>query len=83
MATLAEEGGLVTNWLKSDVVAYARRYAGLKDCAIELYWRDGTSTLFAVEKARDREKIIQALGPRRCLTDRDFVVQALEEVECR
>lgn len=79
MATLAEEGGLVTNWPRIDVVAYARRYDGLKDSAVEIYWRDGTSTLFAVEKARDREKIVQALGNKRCLTDRDFVVQALEE----
>lgn len=79
MATLAEEGGLVTNWPRTDVVAYARRYDGLKDSAVEIYWRDGTSTLFAVEKARDREKIVQALGNKRCLTDRDFVVQALEE----
>lgn len=79
MATLAEEGGLVTHWPRYDVVAFARRYDGLKDSAVEIYWRDGTSTLFAVEKARDREKIVQALGNKRCLTDRDFVVQALEE----
>lgn len=80
LATLGDEGGLVSSWLLSDTRACARRYAGLKDCAIELYWQDGTSTLFAVEKARDREKIMQALPTKaRCLTDRDFMVSALEE----
>eukprot|EP00547_Thalassionema_nitzschioides_P013532 CAMPEP_0194248144 /NCGR_PEP_ID=MMETSP0158-20130606/17690_1 /TAXON_ID=33649 /ORGANISM="Thalassionema nitzschioides, Strain L26-B" /LENGTH=1284 /DNA_ID=CAMNT_0038984355 /DNA_START=239 /DNA_END=4090 /DNA_ORIENTATION=+ len=43
------------NW-----VAYARRYEGLRDTAVEWYWKDGTSILLSFESTSDREKAIQA-----------------------
>lgn len=94
------------NW-----VAYARRYEGLRDTAVEWYWRDGTSTLMSFESTSDRENAIQAaimvhsgatineshdttseetrpykqkskdnvIPPPRCLTNPDFMQEALEE----
>lgn len=83
-ATLAKDGGLVSSWMLQNVVSFARRYAGLKDCALEVYFSNGTSLLLALERSRDREKVVSAilaqLGDNlRCLTDRDFLVEAHQE----
>jgi factor associated with neutral sphingomyelinase activation len=76
------------SWLQRNVVAYARRYNGLRDSAIELYWSPDTttssSTLFTLNRRHDREQIIHSLLSNHsnnlpCLTDRDFVVLIVYE----
>ena len=52
-------------WNLRHVVAYARRYHGLRDSAIELYWTPDTtttsSTLFTFQRRHDREQIVHLL----------------------
>ena len=69
------------SWLLSTLVATARRYLGLKDVALELYWNDGTSTLLALERKHEREQVLRLLPTVGvpCHTDRDFVVQCSHE----
>jgi factor associated with neutral sphingomyelinase activation len=69
------------SWLQRNVVALARRYYGLRDSAIELYWNDETSTLFSFERRHDRELVVQYLNNIAipCLTDREFVVNVVQE----
>jgi factor associated with neutral sphingomyelinase activation len=76
------------SWLQRNVVAYARRYNGLRDAAIELYWSPDTatssSTLFTLNRRHDREQIIHSLlsyhnNNLPCLTDREFVVKIVQE----
>ena len=69
------------SWLLSQVVATARRYHGLKDSALELYWRDASpSVLLAFERKHEREQILRLLPPNTpCHTDREFVVQASQD----
>lgn len=76
------------SWLQRNVVAYARRYNGLRDSAIELYWSPDTtsssSTLFTLNRRHDREQIIHSLLSNHnnslpCLTDREFVVKIVQE----
>jgi len=81
------------HWLVRNVVATACRYNGLRDCALELYFRDdatnivGTrsrnktlpSVLLAFNKKRDRETVLRCLPLSAwSFTDRDFVVQVLQ-----
>ena len=63
------------HWMIRNVVATACRYNGLRDCGIELYFRDASSVLLAFERKRDREQLLRFL-PRNIwsFTDRDFVV---------
>ena len=64
------------HWLHTNVVATARRYHGLKDCALEIYWKNQTSVLFAFERKHEREQVLRLLPNNApCHTDRDFVVQ--------
>ena len=76
------DGSVTTalSWLQCDVVAKARRYSGLRDSALELYFKDGSSVLLAFERPREREKVMRLL-PKYvpCHTDRDFVIEALRE----
>ena len=67
-------------WLLSDILAVARRYNGLRDSAIEIYWKDGSSVLLAFEREREREKIFRVL-PKNiwCHTNRDFVEEVYTE----
>lgn len=67
-----------TSWLlHSQLAATARRYKGLEDSALELYWKDGTSTLFGFERKHDREQVLRLMPPDvPCHTDRDFLLQA-------
>ena len=58
-----------------NLAATARRYHGLRDCAIELYY-DKTSVLIACEGRHDRERLYHALPTVPCWTDRATVVQA-------
>ena len=71
---------LAVSWLQCDVVAKARRYSGLRDSALELYWKDGSSVLLAFERPREREKVMRLL-PKHvpCHTDREFVIEAQKE----
>lgn len=67
------------SWLLANVVATARRYNGLRDSAIELFWKDQTSTLIALERRHDREQVFRYLPKHAvCVTDRDFVCQVYE-----
>jgi hypothetical protein len=76
------DGSVTTalSWLQCDVVAKAWRYSGLRDSALELYFKDGSSVLLAFERPREREKVMRLL-PKYvpCHTDRDFVIEALRE----
>lgn len=77
---LAATNPRADSWLQRDVVASARRYSGLRDSALEIYWKDESSTLLAFDRRHDREQVLRFLsttGP--CLTDRDFVVQVVHE----
>lgn len=68
------------NWMQRDVVATARRYKGLRDSALEIYWKDESSTLFAFERRHDREQVMRFLPSNvPCFTDRDCVVQVVQE----
>jgi factor associated with neutral sphingomyelinase activation len=69
-----------------DLIATARRYSGLKDSALELYWKDGTSSLLGFERKHEREQVLRLLPTVRCNgdvipchTDREFIVQASSE----
>ena len=86
--TTASSTTRADSWLQRNVVAYARRYNGLRDSAIELYWLTDTttssSTLFTLNRRHDREQIIYSLLSNHtnnlpCLTDREFVVQIVQE----
>lgn len=68
------------SWLlHSQLVASARRYKGLEDAALELYWKDGTSTLFGFERKHDREQVLRLLPSFvPCHTDRDFLLQGFQ-----
>jgi len=75
------------SWSLSDIVAFARRYHGLKDEAMELFFDEGPSVLLAFEGYRNREEIIKLLPVKRlvggveapliCHTDRSFVKMAV------
>jgi factor associated with neutral sphingomyelinase activation len=68
------------SWPQRDVLATARRYKGLQDSALEIYWKDGCSTLLAFERRHHREQVLRELPNYvPCLTDRDFVVQVAHE----
>jgi factor associated with neutral sphingomyelinase activation len=75
------------SWLHSrDLVATARRYCGLKDSGLELFWNEGTSSLFGFERKHDREQVLRLLPTVRtngyaipCHTDREFIIQASKE----
>jgi len=68
------------SWLQRDVVATARRYNGLRDSALEIYWKDETSTLFAFERRHDREQVMRFLSSAApCFTDRDFILEVVNE----
>jgi factor associated with neutral sphingomyelinase activation len=71
---------MALSWLQCDLVAKARRYSGLRDSAVELYWKDGSSVLLAFERPREREKVMRLL-PKHvpCHTDREFVIDVLRE----
>ncbi|CAB9510437.1 Lipopolysaccharide-responsive and beige-like anchor protein [Seminavis robusta] len=67
------------HWRVPKVVATACRYNGLRDCALELYFRDATSVLLAFERKRDREQLLRFL-PRHAwsFTDREFLYQVVK-----
>eukprot|EP00980_Cylindrotheca_fusiformis_P009089 scaffold1965_cov110-Cylindrotheca_fusiformis.AAC.12 len=77
---LEGETNYAMTWHPHDIVAFARRYDGLKDSAIEIYWKDGTSTLLALERTHEREQVLRLLPDNvPCHTDRDFLVQASQD----
>jgi len=69
-----------SSWLlHSQLLATARRYKGLTDSALELYWKDGTSTLFGFERKHDREQVLRLMPAYvPCHTDRGFLLQAFQ-----
>jgi len=67
-------------WSLSHIVAAARRYNGLRDCAVEVYWKDRTSTLLALERRHEREQVLRVLPTDvPCFTDRSFVCDVMQE----
>jgi factor associated with neutral sphingomyelinase activation len=71
---------LAQTWLQSHMIATARRYHGLKDSGLEVYHKDGTSTLLAFDRKHEREQVLRLLPPHLpCHTDRDFLLQASQE----
>lgn len=71
-----------TSWLvQRDLIATARRYHGLKDSGLELFWKDGSSSLFAFERKHEREQVLRHMPSDNvpCHTDRDFILQASQE----
>ncbi len=77
---LGVEFATCQSWLlHSQLVATARRYKGLEDSALELYWKDGTSTLFGLERKHDREQVLRLMPSHvPCHTDREFLLQAFQ-----
>jgi len=77
------------NWsVQRDLKATARRYYGLKDSALELFWKDGSSTLLGFERKHEREQVLRLMPTHEsngsnnvipCHTDREFIVQASQE----
>ena len=74
--------------LQRELQATARRYCGLKDSALELFWKDGSSSLFGFERKHEREQVLRLLPTYKnsgsnnvvpCHTDREFIVQASQE----
>ena len=76
LSTVAEPA---TSFALADIVATARRYHGLRDCALELYLASGASVLLAFETKTERERVLSLL-PRNvpCHTDASFVRDAYE-----
>mmetsp|Transcript_4395 Transcript_4395/g.12138 ORF Transcript_4395/g.12138 Transcript_4395/m.12138 type:complete len:1379 (-) Transcript_4395:1280-5416(-) len=82
-------------WKCADIVATARRYYGLRDSALEIYWKPSggrsssrrrskdnmaCSTLIAFERRHDREQVLQLLPSTvTCVTDREFLTKVVEE----
>ncbi|KAL3940086.1 MAG: hypothetical protein SGBAC_005296 [Bacillariaceae sp.] len=68
------------SWHPADIQAYARRYHGLKDSAVEIFWKDQTSTLLALERTHEREQVVRLLPNNvPCHTDREFLLRASQE----
>jgi factor associated with neutral sphingomyelinase activation len=75
------------SWSIGDIVAIARRYHGLKDETVEIFFQEGPSVLLAFEGYKNREEVIRlipqnrimegALGrvniPVFCHTDKSFL----------
>jgi factor associated with neutral sphingomyelinase activation len=72
------------HWLVRNVVATACRYNGLRDCALEVYFQDASSVLFAFERKRDREQLLRFL-PRQAwsFTDKEFLVAVVQAWRAR
>eukprot|EP00984_Skeletonema_dohrnii_P020621 scaffold10109_cov144-Skeletonema_dohrnii-CCMP3373.AAC.4 len=87
-------GGKAQVWCMEDVVAFARRYDGMKDRAVEIYlskMEGGKSShhsvLLALDSTEARERLVHLITkqcsasrslPIPCYTDRNFVESAVE-----
>eukprot|EP00986_Skeletonema_menzelii_P019803 scaffold29164_cov171-Skeletonema_menzelii.AAC.2 len=87
-------GGKAQVWCLEDVVAFARRYDGMKDRAVEIYLSkvEGEksshhSVLLALDSTEARERLVHLISkqcsasrslPIPCYTDRNFVESAVE-----
>ena len=87
-------GGKAYVWCMEDVVAYARRYDGLKDRGLEIYLSkmEGCksshhSVLLTFDSVKCRERVLHLIAkqcsatrslPVPCFTDRQFVESAVE-----
>ena len=49
------------SWMMKDIVATARRYHGLKDEALEVFFKEGPSVLLAFEGFQNREDVMRLL----------------------
>lgn len=76
--TFQSTSGASSFWYLDQVAATARRYSGLRDCALEVYWQNGTSTLLALERRHEREQVLRQLHQVPCVTNREFVIQVLK-----
>jgi len=66
----SSSSGRAVSWSLSDLVATARRYHGLRDSAVELYFRrhqgvESFSILLAFERRHDRETVLRELANQR------------------
>ena len=69
-----------SNWLLSDIVATARRYHGLKDCALEFFLRDDTSVLLSLASRNERNLVLNLMPAEvSCHTDSSYVTKALNQ----
>lgn len=55
------------SWCMKDVVAIARRYHGLKDEAVELFFQEGPSVLMAFEGYKNREEVLGLIPKKRSM----------------
>lgn len=81
----AAKGSVVetSNWLISDIVATARRYYGLRDCALEFFLRDETSILLSLNTRKERELVLNLMPAEApCHTDSTYIVEALNKWIC-
>eukprot|EP00814_Leptocylindrus_danicus_P022848 CAMPEP_0116003358 /NCGR_PEP_ID=MMETSP0321-20121206/10_1 /TAXON_ID=163516 /ORGANISM="Leptocylindrus danicus var. danicus, Strain B650" /LENGTH=410 /DNA_ID=CAMNT_0003471555 /DNA_START=734 /DNA_END=1962 /DNA_ORIENTATION=- len=61
-----------------DIVASARRYDGLKDCALELFMKDETSVLLSFDSNKERELVMNLMPVGTpCHTDPKVVLEAV------
>jgi len=55
------------SWCMKDIVAIARRYHGLKDEAVELFFQEGPSVLLAFEGYKNREEVLGLIPQKRTM----------------
>ena len=55
------------SWCMKDIVAIARRYHGLKDEAVELFFQEGPSVLMAFEGYKNREEVLGLIPKKRSI----------------
>jgi factor associated with neutral sphingomyelinase activation len=67
-----------SSWSLSSIVATARRYHGLRDVALEIFFQSEPSILLAFTSCKDRESVLQQLSQLPCHTDEKFIAQSLK-----
>jgi len=75
------------HWNQNSIIATARRYHGLQDNALEIFWDTSAaatnaqrSTLFELRNKHEREQLLRLLPTNvPCHTDRNFVARAAQE----
>ena len=72
-----------TSWILSSVVATARRYHGLRDVALEIFFQTEPSILLAFASCIDRESVLKQVTVSKnnaipCHTHEHFIEQALQ-----
>jgi len=65
-------------WTLSSMIATARRYHGLRDVGIEVFFQSGPSVLLAFTSYTDRESVFKLLSHLPCHSDETFIAQSLQ-----